>query len=636
MYGNMKHNLDDSLEQFKLITEQSLIGISILQDGVFKYINDRFAETSGYSVEEIKSWAPNEFVKTIHPEDREFVMEQARKKQAGDPDVVPRYQYRSITKSGETIWVELFGKTINYKGRPADLIMTFNNTEKAIAQQNLKLSEERFRNFFKGMPYYATVWRKIDNDFIIVDINKNYRNILRRDLSEVIGSSASEMFLNHQNRPDVIEALNKCLNEKITFTRETELYVEGVNSKRNLLVALIYIPPDFVLTVSQDITQKKIAQQKLEESESKFRNITEQSLIGIAIIQDGVFKYVNDRYAETSGYSVEELKSWAPNEFKKMVHPEDREFVMKQARKKQEGDLDVINQYKFRVITKNGEIRWRKIYSKTINYESRTADLVMNLDITDEMKAEYQLHKSKEEYRNAYNQAEFYKDLFIHDISNILQSLYSSIQLMEMVKNESETKSDNNEYIEVIYGQINRGKKLISNVRKLSQLDDYKTSFGELDLLDTLNHSIELVKNSFKNRKIQINIVPFDKKISIFGNDLLQDVFENILINSVKHNKNDIIEILIKITQVNQDGIINYKLEFIDNGIGIVDARKKTVLYRIDKDSKTTYGLGLGLSLVKKIIENYNGKIWIEDKVRGEHSKGTNIVLLIPKGDPDD
>ena len=53
----------------------------------------------------------------------------------------------------------------------------------------------------------------------------------------------------------------------------------------------------------------------------------------------------------------------------------------------------------------------------------------------------------------------------------------------------------------------------------------------------------------------------------------------------------------------------------------------------MDNDSKTTYGMGLGLSLVKKIIENYNGQIWIEDKVKGDYSQGTNVILLIPNGD---
>ena len=83
------------------------MSITVIQDGLFKYFNLRVAENSGYSVEEIKNWGPNEFAKTIHPEDREFVTEQARKKQAGDPNVVHQYIYRSIRKDGKINWIEV-------------------------------------------------------------------------------------------------------------------------------------------------------------------------------------------------------------------------------------------------------------------------------------------------------------------------------------------------------------------------------------------------------------------------------------------------------------------------------------------------------------------------------------------------
>ena len=145
MIGNINSNLNETIEKFKIISEQSLIGIMIIQDGVFKYFNDRVVETTGYSAEEMKSWAPNEFSKIVHPEDREFVLEQARKKQVGDPDVVNQYTYRIIRRNGEIRWREIFSKTIPYEGRPADLVITYDITDKVKAEQELKDSEEKFR-----------------------------------------------------------------------------------------------------------------------------------------------------------------------------------------------------------------------------------------------------------------------------------------------------------------------------------------------------------------------------------------------------------------------------------------------------------------------------------------------------------
>ncbi|MFX1365962.1 MAG: PAS domain S-box protein [Promethearchaeota archaeon] len=367
----------------------------------------------------------------------------------------------------------------------------------------------------------------------------------------------------------------------------------------------------------------------LDESMETFKIITEQSLVGIIIIQDGLFKYFNDRLVETTGYSAEEIKSWAPNEFEKTIYPEDREFIMEMARKKQAGDPNVPHQYSYRAIRKNGEVYWAEVFSKTINYKGRPADFLIGIEITDKVKAEQKLIETKEKYQKAYHQAEFYKDLFIHDINNTLQSLYSSIQLLDIDLENIKKDNEIIELINIMYRQVKRGVNLISNVRKLSQLEDHEISIREIDLLEFLKRSIEFIKNSFQDKKIQIKIDGFNEKILVKGNELLQDVFENILINSVRHNNNDIIEIFIKTSRLKKEENDYCKIEFIDNGNGIEDVRKEKVLDRVDLNLKTTYGMGLGLSLVKKIIENFGGKIWIEDRVKNDYSKGTNVNLLL-------
>ena len=109
------------------------------------------------------------------------------------------------------------------------------------------------------------------------------------------------------------------------------------------------------------------------------------------------------------------------------------------------------------------------------------------------------------------------------------------------------------------------------------------------------------------------------------------DVFENLLTNAVKHNDNPIVEILINISKEERSGIQYIKLALIDNGRGIPENVKEKVFQRANKKEKTSSGLGLGLSLVKKIIDKYNGKIWVEDKVKGEYIKGSNFIILIPE-----
>ncbi|KKN23388.1 hypothetical protein LCGC14_0905510 [marine sediment metagenome] len=153
------------------------------------------------------------------------------------------------------------------------------------------------------------------------------------------------------------------------------------------------------------IAEKQQTEQKLKESEEKYRELTEQSLVGVAIMQDNVFKFVNQRYAEIGSYNVKEMMNWQPGEFFKIVYPDDRERVMQQSTKKQRGDKDVINHYEFRAVAKTGNIIWIELYSKTIKYKGRPAAFITIIDITERKKAEKKLKESEEKYRELYENA---------------------------------------------------------------------------------------------------------------------------------------------------------------------------------------------------------------------------------------
>ncbi len=103
---------------------------------------------------------------------------------------------------------------------------------------------------------------------------------------------------------------------------------------------------------------------KLKESEEKYRTLTEQSFLGIAILQDDIIQYVNKQLAHTFGYTVEEIMTWKKGGFLNVIYPEDRKLVADQARKKQLGESDILSQYQFRGIKKNGDIIWLELLSQ--------------------------------------------------------------------------------------------------------------------------------------------------------------------------------------------------------------------------------------------------------------------------------
>jgi signal transduction histidine kinase len=233
--------------------------------------------------------------------------------------------------------------------------------------------------------------------------------------------------------------------------------------------------------------------------------------------------------------------------------------------------------------------------------------------------------------QKAQGRAEFYKDLLSHDINNIFQSILSGIQLNEQLQRRPDKSDVSIESMEIVKEQIFRGAKLISNVRKLSQLEEGEISLGKVDICKILKKSIISVKSIHLKRNKDIQIDSVGKELSGQANDFLKDVFDNILINAVKHNNNPMVEIKIKISREQKNGINYLKMEFKDNGIGIDDTDKEKIFLR--GEDKSVYGIGLGLSLVKKIINSYNGEIWVEDRVKGDRSKGSNFVLLIHEVD---
>ncbi len=245
---------------------------------------------------------------------------------------------------------------------------------------------------------------------------------------------------------------------------------------------------------------------------------------------------------------------------------------------------------------------------------------------------EIKVKESETKYRNAYDRAEFYKDLFAHDISNILQNINISMGIFSMldeVQKDSEMveKITNN-----IKEQVIRGAKLINNIRKLSEIEGYYSELEALDIFQVLQDDINFIKKSTQSISITISVESQFNKCLVLANDLLQDVFENIFFNAVKHNLNEkkIIDVLISIEHVEEQDYI--KMQFVDNAMGIPEEMKKRIFKGLMKRNDSVMGMGLGLTLVYKIIQSYHGKIWVENRVQYDYNKGSNFIILIPEG----
>ncbi|MBY8985374.1 MAG: PAS domain-containing protein [Candidatus Lokiarchaeota archaeon] len=249
--------------------------------------------------------------------------------------------------------------------------------------------------------------------------------------------------------------------------------------------------------------------------------------------------------------------------------------------------------------------------------------------IIQKFESEKLLKESEEKFRKAFLQADLYRDIFAHDINNILQNIHSSAELSSLYLNNPEKLNTISELYEIIHEQVERGRKLIKNVRKINEIEDSEIELEKIEIFQVLNKAIEFLKNSFQARTLDVKINSQKKKTYVYANNLLLDVFDNILINAVRHNSSTKIEIEIEIKKEKLKRENYIRMEFNDNGLGISDYRKKSIFEKGKRKSQRSRGLGLGLSLVKKIVDSYQGDIWVEDRTKGDYKQGSKFVVLL-------
>ena len=159
-------SLRESEDLFRSLSEKSLVGIYVIQDGLFRYVNPRFAEIFKYSQDELtEKLGPKDLT---HPDDRTAVQEYIRKRISGEAMSV-HYLFRGLTKTRDIIDAEVYGSATVYQGRPAIIGTVMDITERKRAEEDLRESEERFRELADSLP--QTVF-EIDSEGRFLYVNR--------------------------------------------------------------------------------------------------------------------------------------------------------------------------------------------------------------------------------------------------------------------------------------------------------------------------------------------------------------------------------------------------------------------------------------------------------------------------------
>ncbi|HME51264.1 MAG TPA: HAMP domain-containing sensor histidine kinase [Candidatus Lokiarchaeia archaeon] len=242
----------------------------------------------------------------------------------------------------------------------------------------------------------------------------------------------------------------------------------------------------------------------------------------------------------------------------------------------------------------------------------------------------YTLERSISNARQNQQNVTFYKDIFSHDINNILQNIKGTGDLINIFLQDGDMEKIK-EFLSAISEQASRGASLVMNIRKLSELENARVIPRPIDVVQMLQETIQATMSTFMRKKISIDFTPPEGSWLVDGHDILRNVFENIIQNAIVHNEQDLVTIEVRLSREpfpgNDHGAI--KIEFLDNGIGIMPEIKDRIFQPGMARDRKSSGLGLGLSLVKNAITQLGGIISVTDRVDGNHENGSNFIIYL-------
>lgn len=265
---------------------------------------------------------------------------------------------------------------------------------------------------------------------------------------------------------------------------------------------------------------------------------------------------------------------------------------------------------------------------------ARFADLLPGRCVEAVVKDVTEKKKMEQLVQEARGEKDFLNDLLTHDIMNYM---FSSLHFLDRLW-KSETLSDKDrQSLGIVMRNIQGAYELASSVRDLARVKDETAS--ELmvrDLKHLIVEAIEDTKRMFPDRKVKID---FDRSMEpkyVRCTALVPRLFTNIFSNAVKFNSSEEALVEVAVDAVVREGRAYWQVRVSDHGRGIPDAEKEKVFTRFHRLDASVPGTGLGLFVARTIAESAGGKIWVEDRVPGDHTQGATLVVLLPKADERD
>ncbi|HUW07192.1 MAG TPA: PAS domain S-box protein [Williamwhitmania sp.] len=605
--------LRESEENFRSMFENNSAAMIIAEpDTTVSIINDEFCKLSGYSKQEVigTSW-------TVHipPEDRERLEEYNRRRMINANDVPNKYEFSIYNKKGEIRHALMSVALLRNNKTLASFI---DITERKHAEEVLIESERRTRALLDANP--DMIFR-VNREGTFLDYKADSSELYAQTETSIIGKKNRDI-----TPPEFADLIDLYIKQTIDSGKLQQFEYQMLTPKRGLRnyeARMVASGIDEVIAVVRDVTERKKAEEKIKESEEKYRLLAESSPEMIYFIDTkGYVTYVNKVAAEQFHAPAQKLIGKHLTD----IFPPDL------AQQNLANIQNVIAtkstfQNEVEIVFPTGS-RWVDARLAPVIDEKNNVIGVLGLsyDITERKRAEEEIRLKNEQLIKLNAEKDKFFSIMAHDLKSPFSSImgFSEVLLKQVMEKNYQSVE---RYSGIIYESSQRAVDLLTNLMEWSRSQTGRMEFNPeyFEMVKLINEVILLFAGAASQKSITITeVLPANAPVYADKN-MMSTVLRNLISNAIKFTYKGG---AIVVSTENKQGA--QVIAVRDNGVGIPKDRIEK-LFRIDENFSTLgtekeKGTGLGMILCKEFVEKHGGQIWVES----EEGKGSIIYFTIP------
>jgi len=454
---------------------------------------------------------------------------------------------------------------------------------------------------------------------------KEIQNPIRLKIGEgIVGSAALEqrtIIINDLSSDQryVVDDAKRSSEIAVPIIAENELIgvIDSEHPEKGFYSATDAKILESIASISATGIQRARAGEEIKHAEDRYRNLVENAFGGIYILRDEHFEYVNDRFAEITGYTAEELTS---SEFDSsvLIHRAD-EPAIDAMQSRLLGDYSP-KSYQLEILTKQGEIRNLAINTSIVSDELGYYALGVTLDITETVKSKKELEHVIRSLEKRTKELDEFAHLASHNLRSPVTNLMG---LLKHYNHYDPTDPSNSAIVERFEQSVKQLNLTLEEMHKVLQVRaESEFEYGSVCLNKVLEDAISQISQKVKSSRLKLD-TDFEVAEFKYVRRHIENVFLNLITNAIKYGKPKR-DPELRISSKQKGGKI--LLTFMDKGLGIdLEKHGKDIFGMYKRFHSNPDSRGLGLYLIKKQLESLGSEISVES----EPGLGTTFFVTL-------